>query len=158
MSNNPPQPHLSAWLHDRDTPCPVCNYNLRSLPTATCPECNAPLKLTVFSPNLHMGPWFFAVVSLALGVGFDGVVVVIVLIARLVNPPQAPAERLLLLVLNLAFFTAAAVCGSGLAWVYLRRKKWAFASRPRQWWIAWAIFAITLIAHALFGLALTARF
>lgn len=38
---------LVGFLQDRDTPCPLCGYNLRNLPDNVCPECRHALLLTV---------------------------------------------------------------------------------------------------------------
>ncbi len=38
---------LVEFLQDRDTPCPLCGYNLRNLTDNVCPECRHELRLTV---------------------------------------------------------------------------------------------------------------
>lgn len=38
---------LRTYLAGRDTPCPVCGYNLRDLPSERCTECGTELRLHV---------------------------------------------------------------------------------------------------------------
>ncbi len=49
-----PESRLRDYLAQRDTPCPLCKYNLRDLATTECPECSEPLLLH-FPPG-HTGP------------------------------------------------------------------------------------------------------
>lgn len=66
---------LVDFLQDRDTPCPLCGYNLRNLTDNVCPECRHELLLTVgvTTPRflwflLAMTPCTFAVIAVALTV------------------------------------------------------------------------------------------
>jgi len=47
MPQSEDQALLAAYLKERRTPCPGCNYELRGLTTDHCPECNAPLELAI---------------------------------------------------------------------------------------------------------------
>lgn len=143
--------YLIGWLEARDIPCPVCRYNLRDLKVPTCPECSAPLRLAVASPSTNMAPWFVACVALALAVGFDGVVTVLISFGLIVFPPKAirPAVSLLG-----AFLVLTLICIACLVRAYRARPRWAYWPRARQWWTAIAIFAATGIGHAVFGVLL----
>ncbi len=44
----PPPVSLSTLLHNRDVPCPHCQYNLRNLTADRCPECGLPLSINLF--------------------------------------------------------------------------------------------------------------
>ncbi len=44
-----------AFLRGRSAPCPRCGYDLRDIPTATCPECGEPLVLRIGSARVHFG-------------------------------------------------------------------------------------------------------
>lgn len=44
-----------AFLKGRSVPCPRCAYDLRDIPTATCPECAEPLVLKIGSPRTRFG-------------------------------------------------------------------------------------------------------
>ena len=63
---------LHSWLASRDVPCPVCGYSLRSIESATCPECGAQLNIRVGSTDLRIGLWLACVISQALAMGFAG--------------------------------------------------------------------------------------
>ena len=64
---------LKAFLVERDVPCPVCSYNLRSIDRSECPECGARLDLRVGSIDLKLGPWLACVLAVALPMGFTGI-------------------------------------------------------------------------------------
>lgn len=147
---------LIRFVARHDAACPVCDYSLRGLQSAVCPECAAHLRLQVGSANLHVGPWFLGVVSFALGLGFDGVVSLLVItgcsIAVIMNggfPPIGqiwPAVRILGVMLSLA-----GVCAAGLTLLYRRRVAWRRMPLSRQRKAAVAIFVGTGIVHAAAG-------
>ena len=111
---------LHSWLSSRDVPCPVCGYSLRSIESATCPECGAQLDIRVGSTDLRIGLWLACVISQALAMGFVG------LWAILVTIPALFAGQLV------ALIVAAVTVGYMVAlWrLILRRKK--FWSKPRH--------------------------
>jgi hypothetical protein len=146
--------HLVAWLAERDVKCPVCEYSLRNLKQARCPECNAALELAVASPNLNMAPWFVAETSMALGAGFDGVVSVLMISALLIFPPPTPAAMRQVLVLVTLFLVLTLICVIGLMVGYRSRRRWAFWNRRRQWWTAAGVFLATALGHGVIGLGL----
>lgn len=75
---------LLAFLHERDTDCPRCGYNLRNLTQPVCPECREQLVLKVGVSKLKLH-WLFA--TLAPGM-FSGIAAAIfVLICLLEGPP-----------------------------------------------------------------------
>ena len=47
---------LTAFLADRDVPCPGCGYNLRGLVGARCTECGIPLDSTALIRSLADDP------------------------------------------------------------------------------------------------------
>lgn len=152
---NPDDRALLEFIYTRDVECPACGYNLRGLRTAVCPECSGRLYLSVGSENLALGPWAMALVSFALGAGFDGVVSVVISIGLIFFPPSGAGVRQAGLLL-LSFVIGAAACGIGIWWLVTRRKSvWGRMARRRQWLIAWLIFAAVAGAHAAFGLYLT---
>lgn len=145
-------PLLISFLARDDVPCPVCTYSLRNLATASCPECNAPLNLAVASENAALGPWTLAVVAIAMGAGFDGVVCLIMstmlTIASIFGgeilpwPPFVIAATLLTLTL----------LGIGFIVLMVRkRRRWMRHPRRRQWRWAVGIFIAVFVLHASVG-------
>ena len=63
---------LTEYLASRDEACPGCGYNLRGLVGDRCPECNQQLSLRVALTETKLGPFIAAVVGLATGAGFNG--------------------------------------------------------------------------------------
>jgi hypothetical protein len=63
---------LINYLANRDTPCPLCGYNLRGLQRAACPECNQVLVLRVDLAEHFVRAFVFAIVGLGAGVGICG--------------------------------------------------------------------------------------
>jgi hypothetical protein len=52
----PTDDKLAEYLADNDAPCPVCEYNLRGLTTASCPECGRELTLADVSAPRRVRP------------------------------------------------------------------------------------------------------
>jgi hypothetical protein len=143
---------LVTFLASREAPCPVCGYNLRGLARAACPECGAALRLQVGSENLALGPWFLAAVSFALGLGFDGVIGLLLAIGLIANPPPSPGVLTEAIWIVSGFVGGAGMCAGGIALLLKRRRAWLMMARRRQWTWAWAIFAGVGAAHAIYGL------
>ncbi|MFG0283479.1 MAG: hypothetical protein ACF8R7_03570 [Phycisphaerales bacterium JB039] len=143
---------LIAWLAEHDERCPVCNYNVRGVRQATCPECAAPLRLGVVSPHVALGPWLLAIIAFALALGFDGVVTTLLTIGMGLatlygsGPPLLAAVGLLG-----SFLLLGALSGAGLWWMLARRRQWRQAAPRVQWARAWAIFAAVFVIHASAG-------
>jgi hypothetical protein len=146
--------HLLAWLSGREVMCPACGYNLKDLKKPACPECGAPLELTVASPRLNPGPWIASMIFVALGAGFDSVVTVLVVGAMILSPPRAPAEWMQAWVIFVTFLVLTSACTGVLAWMYRSRRRWVYWSRRWCIAVAWASFLITGLVHGLVGLVL----
>lgn len=153
----PPAPNdaddlLLRFVSDRDAACPACGYSLRGLTTARCPECAGKLFLSVGSENLALGPWFVVVLSLAMALGFDGVVGFVLSGALFFRPPPVPAAVQQVTALIGAFVALAGACGVGLWWVFARKKSvWNRFPLPRQRRIAAIVFVVVFAIHAAFG-------
>lgn len=151
-----PSDPLLAHLAAHDAECPVCGYQLRGVAAPVCPECAAPLRLTVASDHTKPGPWLVALIACALALGFDAVVfllllvgVVASLVARGVPDPQA-------LVIAALFGSFALASGVALAVVLRRRRAWALWRRRSQWVIGWATFFGVGLVHVGFAVLVVA--
>ncbi len=117
---------LHAWLSSRDVPCPVCGYSLRSIESATCPECGAQLDVRVGSTDLRIGLWLVGVISLTLALGFVGLLTILVVVPVLV------AGLGLAIGLPIVAIITVMTVGYMLAlWRLIRRRK-KFWSKPRK--------------------------
>ena len=62
---------LLQFVSERDTPCPVCGYNLRAATSPRCAECGRALRLMVaVGEKVHL-PWTLAVIACASTVFFS---------------------------------------------------------------------------------------
>ena len=68
----PTEPELLLqFVSERDTPCPVCGYNLRAATSPRCSECGRALLLAVaVDEKVHL-PWTLAVIACASTVFFS---------------------------------------------------------------------------------------
>ena len=147
---------LREWLASRDETCPVCAYNLRGLTSPVCPECSAKLSLHVGSENLRLGPWVLALVSFALALGFDGVVVILMTGALIVLPaPPSPAERRVILIIIGGFVLLATGAGAAIGMLLRKRRRWVRLGVSAQWQAAVAVFVGVGLVHAFFGWIVT---
>jgi hypothetical protein len=149
---------LFDWLATHDAPCPVCSYNLRALREPRCPECAARLFLAVGTEDMAIGPWLLAVVALAMAMGFDTVVALIMTVGLVLERPSSPADLRDVLLLLATFAFGAGACGAMLLRLVRRRRHWRRSERRRQWRTACTVFVTVAAAHAVFGLWVVSRF
>ncbi|MBP7748076.1 MAG: hypothetical protein KA383_18330 [Phycisphaerae bacterium] len=124
---------LTQFLAGHDTPCPVCRYNLRDLTGDRCPECGAPLQLSVGSMQARFGVFLLAktplLMTLALALAIYGICLGEGL------PPT-----------HLWSVWATMFLGplEGLAAVWLYRKRVGFMRRrpAGQWWLVAGIWIL----------------
>ncbi len=139
--------HLRQFLAGRDVPCPGCGYNLRDLVVPRCPECAAPLTLSVNQAEPRFAGFVSGVIGLAGGTGFSGLLLVYAMI-RIVAGAAGPWWN--------PFVTATtigmALEGACLAgWVAQRRRLTASSASVRRLMIA-ACWLLTLANLATFVL------
>lgn len=142
---------LVAWLAGHDEPCPVCSFNLRGVPGARCPECGSGLSLAVASVNTRLGPWILALVSCAMALGFDAVVLVLLTIAVILSGPPASAAPIIVFY-YLVFLVLGGGSLAGLIWLVAHRRSWHRMEVHRHWPAAIGVFVGIGIIHALAGL------
>ena len=133
---------LADFLQDRDTPCPLCGYNLRNLTDNVCPECRHELRLTVgvTTPRflwflLAMTPCTFAGIAVAL-------TVIPVILEGLAGAGPPTAILVTLVLLGLV---------SALGGLMLVRHRFAFLRREprrqrRRAVAVWMIHGLALLA------------
>jgi len=149
---------LTAWLADRDQPCPRCGYNLRGLVldpvSARCPECDLPIQLRLAQADAPIGPWLLAYTACAMGLGFDSVVLLTLLVMTAVSGGQG-ADLALLLLMTMMFLLA---IGSliGVLMLLRRRASWARLSKKDRWSRARGVFVGVFLAHLIIGGLITA--
>lgn len=136
-----------GFVADRDELCPVCDYSLRGLTEPRCPECGSSLELRVGSPQLRVGPWAVAMVSFALGLGFDGVVAVLMIAALIANPTTMWEP----IGIVSGFVVLAGVMLIGLVRVARSRPTWTRRPVRTQRFLASAVFACVGVVHAVVG-------
>ena len=62
---------ILQFVAERDTPCPVCGYNLRAATSSRCSECGRTVRLAVaVDERVHL-PWTLAVIACASTVFFS---------------------------------------------------------------------------------------
>lgn len=118
--------------------------------STACPECSAAITLGVRSPTAIAGPWALALIAFALGLGFDAVLSLFLLLPLI----GTAGEDLFAIVFWLTMVTLAAGCALGLLWMFKRRTSWLRMPTRRQWKLAWSIFFGVGILHAGVGAAL----
>ncbi|MFI4897661.1 MAG: hypothetical protein ACIARR_07530 [Phycisphaerales bacterium JB059] len=141
---------LSDWLAGHDEPCPVCRYNLRGVRAPSCPECNVAITLGVRSPSAIVGPWALGLIAFSLGLGFDAVTGLFLIVPLVATAGEDPIA----IALWVTMATLALGCALGLAWMLRRRQAWMRLATGTQWRIAWMIFLGVGLFHAGVGAAL----
>lgn len=144
---------IVAWLADRDEPCPVCGYNLRGSPAASCAECGSPLSLTVASSRLKDGPWLLAFAAFVMALGFDAVTSLLMMIPLAVSfflgQGMPPPEFWIIL----STMIVLSVVSAGGAFVLIRKRgAWRLMKRRRA--AAIAVFGGVGLFHLAAGAVL----
>lgn len=98
------------------------------------------------------GPWALALIAFALGLGFDSVTGMFLLIPLIGTAGEDPIA----VALWVTMATLAAGSAIGLTWMLRRRIAWMRLPKERQWKLAWTIFFGVGIFHACVGGALFA--
>ena len=140
---------LLTHLADHDAPCPVCSFNLRGISTPTCPECGSALELTIGAPNKKLAPFTLAIVALAMGLGFDGVILAIAGVALLIALAYGgtmPTDWEPYFIGGVFLFGSSA-CALAITALLKAQRRWFRFTPPTQWWLAVAIFIGVFLSH-----------
>lgn len=142
------QEFLRSFLAQRDEPCPSCDYNLRSLTTERCPECNQELCLRVGLAEPKLAWFVSGLVGIGMGLGFSSLLMLYAIVAsRMMSRGSIPSS-----------FWHPVICGTliGIAllmlWVRARRRIGRLDALQR-WTLTALASGISLIAPIWFTLA-----
>lgn len=119
---------LTAYLSERDEPCPRCGYNLRNLISNRCPECGDFIRLSVALIEPRLAAYITTLVACCFGFGGG---TLFGLVALLEAPPgwwSAACARVLLA----QWVVSAAL----LPYLLARRRRFRRLSRRAQWLLA----------------------
>lgn len=109
---------LRTFLAERDMPCPLCGYNLRALQAGQCPECGSEVEVTVGLMEPRMGAFVAGGVGLAIGLGFNGLLMAWIGWMMLARPRSGPGLEIMLPLIVGFVMTAGALVG----WLKSRRR------------------------------------
>jgi hypothetical protein len=138
-------PHLIAYLAGRDVLCPQCDYNLRDLRAARCPECGEELVLRVNLAEPKQRLLIAGLVSLSAGAGLNGLLIIYFLIHVIFHRGDWWLQFLVVNGIGLI------VEGGMLAvwlWQWRRIRRMTLATRIR---LTIACFALTIANLVLFS-------
>jgi hypothetical protein len=136
---------LKKFLSGRDIECPRCAYNLRDLPGDRCPECGDRLALSVNTVEPRLTALITGLAGLCMGVGFNGLLLTLMLIINGRINPHAAGAALSGLIIE------GAALGFWLGcWKSIRA-----ISRAAQW--RWTVLCWLLIAADVVYFALMVR-
>ncbi|MEW6253410.1 MAG: hypothetical protein AB1716_22435 [Planctomycetota bacterium] len=133
----PPRALLVQFLAGRDTPCPVCRYNLRDLTSDRCPECGALLELGVGSLQARFGALVLAITPSVMTL-----TLALLIYALCLDRGLPPAE-----LWNVwATMLLGPLDAGAAAWLYSRRVWFMRRSRAAQW----RLVGLTWVLHGAF--------
>ncbi len=132
---------LQDYLADREAACPVCRYNLRGLDGDHCPECGARIDLRVGSIDLRLGPWLACVLSIALPMGFTGILALLATIGAQQSVAWRSGDWV---ILGLCWFLTVAYA-VGLWLLSKRRGRFLRLPAAQQWRRAGLLAAVMVV-------------
>lgn len=138
-----PSDHLASYLADHDAPCPSCGYNLRKLLGEHCPECNQLLELRIGLVEPRIAAFVTGLIGLAMGVGFNGLILVFFVIDKLRKAPFGPSWSVCV-----PLVCSFAILGSAL-WIWLHSRGRIGRSPAALRWTVATICHIASIASAI---------
>ena len=134
---------LRQFLRNRDTPCPICGYNLRELTGHVCPECGKGIELRVGSPDLRFGLCMLSIVPMLMMTAFA-------IIFLLVTWSEGSAGPL-----GIYVITATGVLDAPAAWILYRKRAWFIRrDRLKQWSLcvtSWAAHVAVFVGSFIWG-------
>lgn len=145
-----PDAELIAFLAGRSAPCPRCDYDLRDIKTARCPECGELLLLKVGSPKVRFG-WL--VLAMIPG-SFSGIAALFLMIPIIITTrqPQPTGQGLpwpIIIADVFGFLSAGSV---GL--MYFFRHRLLTWPAQRQGVFAGSVWGVHILMFAVLALSL----
>ena len=128
---------LTKFVASRDTPCPVCGYNLRGLQGNRCPECGRRLVLAVGTTEPRLAAFIAGLVGLSSGLGFSALLLIYVLFEAMFGRRGFSPSML-----EVRCSSWAAVGAAGVwAWVRVRKRLGRLREAAKWGWVgaAWLI-------------------
>ncbi len=92
------QEMLFEWLGQESRACPNCRYSLSGLKQPVCPECGVQLVLAVRPAEARMGAFLAGMIGLSIGLGFGGVMGLLMSVFSLFGMPAGPDPAMFYLV------------------------------------------------------------
>ncbi|MBX3406981.1 MAG: hypothetical protein KF869_09470 [Phycisphaeraceae bacterium] len=129
---------LTRFIASRDTPCPVCGYNLRGLLGNRCPECGRRLVLAVGTTEPRLAAFIAGLVGLSSGLGFSALLLIYVLFEAMFGRRGFSPS---LLEITLLLVGAAVGAGGVAIWVRMRKRLGRVREAAKWGWAgaAWLI-------------------
>jgi hypothetical protein len=126
---------LLRFLANRDVPCPVCGYNLRSAASDRCPECGGQFEFCPGSLDLRLGPWILMLIAASIPLGF--VVLALGSLGLVMVIEYAVGGRSALGIdhVVLGLLAVGVVCAAAL-WAMAKRRRAIWKMSPRRQWAA----------------------
>ena len=137
---------LVEFLRHRDAACPLCEYNLRGLTSARCPECGRELRLSIGLTEPYLRAWVLLAFA-AFGGGGTGLFFLLMVLR--VGWPRTPGPPVAELLINVSMLYFMA-CIPLAAVVLLTRRRFVKMPQARQWLLAATLAGLTAVAMGLF--------
>jgi hypothetical protein len=137
---------LVGFLRQRDVACPLCEYNLRGLTSARCPECGRELRLSVGLTEPFMRAWILLAAA-AFGSGGSGVFLLF-LVMRSGWPRDSGSLRAFVINVCLTYLIASIPLA---VLVPPTRRRFLRLPQGRQWALAWGLVFVSSAAMVLFA-------
>lgn len=138
---------LTEFLGGADAECDACGQGLRGISQPRCPECGRELRLAVSAKQHTLAPWLFAIVSLALGAGFDGVGAILICVRLILAKPTGSAVPVYVYLFPATFALVSAVQLLGIVLIARRRRGWGRRSTESQWFRAAMLACVIFMVH-----------
>ncbi len=133
--------HLRHFLKGRDAKCPECQYNLRDLESASCPECGNALKLVLRCEEMAQIIWIILVILICAPIGL-GILIGSYIIEAIRFSPSLTREDFILGVVVLYY-----IAGIPLAiWLIIKRKTFMAISAESRGVLIFLVFTISTLA------------